>query len=249
MQKMYALVFFLSVVLVAAPCYSQIKKGMRMAGATVGTVFYNSGKSDYSYPPPTTGFTSNNSNYGLSLSPSMGWFISDNTAAGVSLLFSFSKSKITDVSAGNGNTFNKDNSNRFNTGLGGFARNYFKNDGKMLPFGQFNLNFGTGSSGSKGFTFSGADKNSYDGKSSGDFFVNAGLSLGFTKMLNTNTGLDFFAGYNYSYNKSDFKKITRVDEGNNGSIERTFENNPAQKFTNHGAVIGISFQIFLDKRK
>lgn len=219
-----------------------------MAGATVGTVFYNSGKTEISFPPPTTGYTSNVSSYGINLGPSMGWFVSENTAIGANLLIAYSKNKTNDVSDATGNTFNKDNSTRFNLGIGGFARNYFKTEGSMLPFGQFNLNLGTGSSTSKGFSFSGGDKSTYDGKSSGDFFVNAGLSVGFTKMLNNNTGLDFFAGYNYSYNKSTFKRTTKVDIGNDGSVDQTSTNEPTQKFTNHGVTAGISFQIFLDKK-
>jgi hypothetical protein len=229
--------------------FSQIKKGKRMAGATVASAFYNSGKSEYSFPPPTTGYTSNVSSFGISLTPSMGWFISDNTAVGATLTFSSSKYKTNDVSDANGNTFNKDNSARFNLGIGGFARNYFKTEGNLLPFGQFNLSFGTGSSSSDGFTFSGNDKYSYDGKSSGDFFLNGGLSVGFTKMLNANTGLDFFAGYNYAYNKNTYKKTTKVDLGNNGTVDLTSVSEPTQKYTNHGASIGIGFQVFLDRKK
>ena len=219
-----------------------------MAGATVSSIFYNSGKSEYSYPPPTTGFTSNVSSYGISLTPSLGWFVSDNTAIGASFFLNTSQNKTNDVSDATGNTFNKDKSTRFNIGIGGFARNYFKTDGNMLPFGQFNLNFGTGSSTTKGFTFSGGDKYTYDGKSSGDFFINSGLNLGLTKILNNNTGLDFFIGYNYSYTKNTFNKTTEVDLGNNGSVDNTLENKPTQKFTNHGVTVGISFQIFLDKK-
>ena len=239
----------LFIIITALPAISQIKKGTRMVGATVGTVFYNSGKSEYSYPAPTTGFTSNTSNGGFSFGPSMGWFVSDNTAIGTLLTLSYNKSKLADKSDATGNTFNKDNSSRFNIGLGGFTRNYFKTDGNLLPFGQLNLNFGTGSSTSKGFTFSGNDKYTYDGKSSGDFFLNGGLSIGFTKMLNNNTGLDFFAGYTYSYTKSTFKKKTEIDVDNNGSIDTRSESNPTQKFTNHGASIGVSFQIFLDRTR
>ena len=119
----------------------------------------------------------------------------------------------------------------------------------MLPFGQLNLNFGTGSSKSDGFSFSGSDKYTYKGNSSGDSYMNAGLSLGFTKMLNNNIGLDFFAGYNYSRTKSTFKKTTQVDLGNNGSVDQTSTSEPTSKYTNHGALVGVSFQIFLDKKK
>jgi hypothetical protein len=230
------------------PVYSQLKKGTRMVGATIGSIFYNSGNSEYSFPPPTTGYTSTASNYGLSFSPSMGWFISDNTAIGALMILSYNKSKLNDQSDANGNIFNKDNSTRFNIGLGGFARNYFKTFGNLLPFGQLNLNFGTGSTTTKGFTFFGNDKHTYDGKSSGDFFLNGGFSIGFTKLLNNNTGLDLFAGYTYSYTKSTFKKYTEIDEANNGSIDSRTENNPTQKFTNHGVSAGVSFQVFLNRK-
>lgn len=244
--------FFITTIVLSVSAingFSQIKKGTRMAGASIGTVLYNSGKTEYSFPPPTTGFVSNNKNYGINLGPSMGWFISDNTAVGASLNFAVNNSKTTDVSDATGNTFNKDNSNRFNIGIGGFARNYFKTEGNLLPFGQLNLSFGTGTSKSDGFNFIGNDKYTYTGKSSGDSYMNAGLNFGFTKMLNNNIGLDFFAGYNYSRTKSVFKKTTLVDFGNNGSTDQTSVSEPTMKYSNHGALVGVSFQIFLDKKK
>jgi hypothetical protein len=178
----------------------------------------------------------------------MGWFVSDNTAIGALLNFGYSHQKMFDENA-SGITFNKNISNSFNIGIGGFARNYFKSSGSMMPFGQFNLNFGIGSSDNNGFYFIGGDKSSYDGKSSGDFFINSGLALGFTKKINTYTGLDFYAGYTFSYNKKEFNTTTLTDLGNNGSIDQTAVSNPTQKFTNHGVSIGVGFQVFLDKRK
>ena len=247
MYKFFIITIVLSVSVING--FSQIKKGTRMAGASIGTVFYNSGKTEYSFPPPTTGYVSNNKNYGISLGPSMGWFISDNTAVGASVNFAVNNSKTTDVSDATGNTFNKDNSNRFNIGIGGFARNYFKTEGNLLPFGQVNLSFGTGTSKSDGFNFIGSDKYTYKGKSSGDSYMNAGLSFGITKMLNNNIGLDLFAGYNYSRTKSVFKKTTLIDLGNNGTTDQTSISEPTMKYSNHGAIIGVSFQIFLDKKK
>ena len=247
MIKNYLIVLIISTT--ALKSFSQIKKGIRMAGASVGTAFYNSGKSEYSYPPPTTGFVSNNKNYGINLGPSMGWFISDNTAVGASLNFAVNNSKTTDVSDASGNTFNKDNSNRFNIGIGGFARNYFRTEDNLLPFAQLNLNFGTGNSKSDGFNFISIDKYTYKGKSSGDTYMNAGLSFGFTKMLNNNIGFDLFAGDTYSRIKSVFKKTTLIDFGNNGSTDQTSISEPTMKYSNHGAIAGVSFQIFLDKKK
>lgn len=239
----------LLLILFSCGAAAQFKKGKRMAGASVGSILFSSGKSEYSYPAPTTGFTSTNNRISISGNPSMGWFVSDNTAIGAQLVIGYAKSKITDESAATGNTFNKNNSSSFNLGVGGFARNYFSSASEAKPFGQFSLNFGTGSSNSDGFYFSANDKSTFDGKSSGDFFVNASLALGFTKMLNDHTGLDFFAGYNYSYNKNTFKTTTQVDLGNNGSIDQTSVSEPTNKFTSHGFTIGVGFQVFLDSKK
>jgi hypothetical protein len=140
-------------------------------------------------------------------------------------------------------------SNSFTIGIGGFARNYFTSSGSMMPFGQFNLNAGIGSASNNGFYFTNNDKNTYDGKSSGDFYLNTGITLGLTKMLNEHTGLDFIVGYSYSYNKRTFKTTTLTDLGNNGSIDQTAVSEPTLKFTNHGVNIGVGFQVFLEKRK
>lgn len=223
-----------------------------MVGADVGSIFFNSGSSDVTYPSPTTGYTSKTNSYGFSITPSMSWFISDNTAIGVLLNINPTGNKVSYNASGN--TYQEDKSNIFNAGIGGFARNYFKSGpSSFKPFGQFSLNLGFSSQKTEGFFYGGSGPNAYkqiyDGKSSGGFFVNAALALGMTKMLNAHTGLDFFAGYNYSRNKHTYKTITKRDEGNNGSIDVTFEDNPTTSFSNHGVVLGVGFQIFLDPRK
>jgi hypothetical protein len=243
-KKIYSIIVLL---LVSITINAQFKKGMRMVGAGIGNAFYNSGKSDYSYPAPTTGYTSNSNSFGITLNPSMGWFISDNTAIGALLNLGYTHQKTFNTSTGT--TYKKDISNSFDIGIGGFARNYFKSSGTMIPFGQFNLNLGIGSSGNNGFYFVNTDKNTYDGNSSGDFFINSGIILGLTKMLNDHTGLDFFAGYTYSYSERSFKTTTLTDLGNNGSVDQTAVSESTLKFTNHGVAIGVGFQIFLDKRK
>jgi len=238
---------FILLLVISTSLNAQFRKGMRMVGATIGNSFFNSGKSDYSYPPPTTGYTSNSNNFGVTLNPSMGWFISDNTVVGALLNAGYTHQKVFNESAGT--TYKKDIFNSFNIGIGGFARNYFKSSGSFMPFGQFNLNFGIGSTSNNGFYFINNDKSTYDGKSSGDFYLNTGIALGLTKMLNEHTGLDFFAGYTYSYNKKDMKTTTLTDLGNNGSVDQTAVAEPALKFTNHGVNIGVGFQIFLSKGK
>jgi hypothetical protein len=224
---------------------AQFRKGTRRAGASIGSIFFNSGTSDVSFPAPTQGYISKNTSFGISISPSMGWFISDNTAVGASLNINPVSNKTRFENGGN--TFQKDELNSYNFGIGGFARNYFSSSSSFIPFGQFGLNMGISTQKTNGFFIanSNAYKTTYDGKSSGGFFANAALSLGVTKLLNPHTGLDIYAGYSFSYTKTTYKTTTLRDDGNNGSIDLTSISEPTSKFTNHGFMIGIGFQVFL----
>jgi hypothetical protein len=229
---------------------AQFNKGDRMVGVSVGAISYNSGKAVYSYPPQTTGYTTHSSNFGLSLTPNYGWFVNESTVIGATFILGYTHSEYFKEDESNGNTFEKDESNNFNIGIGSFARKYFSSSGKFYPFGQAGVNFGITSSDSKGFYFINQDKYSYDSKSSGGFFANAGLVLGFTRLLGKNAGLDFSVGYNFSYTKSDPKTTTQIDFANNGSIDQTNLDDPmALKYTNHGVLLSIGFQIFLEKQK
>jgi len=244
-RSVFSLLFFTSFYFSNA----QFKQGMRMVGVSVGNIFYNSGKSDYTYPAPTTGFTANTSSYGISLSPSYGWFISDNTVIGASFILGYNHKKTFYEDGVSGNTFLKDEVNTFNIGIGGFVRNYFSSSGNFYPFGQFGINFGPGSANTKGFSYSGGNKSTYTGKGSGDFFANAGLTFGLTKKLSNTTGLDLSLGYNFSYEKSTFKTTTLTDLGNNGTIDQTSISEPTQKFTNHGVSFSVGFQVYLEGKK
>ena len=219
-----------------------------MIGTSIGNVIVNSGSADITVDQIGSS-TSKVTGYNISINPSIGWFISDNTAVGASLNINPLSNKTTYEE--NGSTFQSDKSTTFNFGLGGFVRHYLKNTGNLIPFGQLGLNAGISNLSTEGFFYGGTGpsvyKTSYDGSSNGGFFFNSTFQAGMTKMLNNNTGLDFFIGYNFSYNKNEFKKTTLRDDGNNGSIDSRGENNTTTKFTNHGFVLGVGFQIFLDK--
>ncbi|MGB3007542.1 MAG: hypothetical protein WBC06_13585 [Chitinophagaceae bacterium] len=228
----------------------QFQKGDKMYGASLGNVFFNSGSANQkvtsigSLSYKTTGF-------GINISPSIGWFLTEKTALGASLSINPTSQKTTYTS--NNANFQMDKSNNFNIGLGGFVRNYFKSSGSFLPFGQIGFNAGLNNSKTEGYFYggsgSGVYKETYDGISSGGFFVNSTFTLGLTKMLGEITGLDVFAGYNFSYNNNTFKTTRLRDDGINGSIETRAENETTTDFTNHGFVLGVGFQVFLRKKK
>lgn len=229
---------------------AQFNKGDRMIGAAIGSVYINSGSSVVSFPS-FNGYDTKSSGFGLRIEPTMGWFLSEKTAVGASININPTSNKVSYLSGGT--TFQQDKSNRFDIGVGAFARNYFSANNTFMPYGQFGFNFGISSLNTEGFLFTGsgptADKESYDGKGSGGFFANAALQLGMTKMLSESTGLDIFAGYSYSYNKNTMKTTTQIDNGNNGSIDLTAVSEPTTKFTNHGFIVGVGFQIFLSAKK
>jgi len=246
-KKCFFSAFLIGAAMVAS---AQFSKGDRMVGATVGSVLYNSGSADISVDQIGEN-KSKITSFNVGITPSMGWFISENTAVGASLNINPTGNKTTYEQ--NNSTYQSDKSNNFNIGLGGFVRHYLKTSGKMLPFGQFGFNLGISSLKTEGFLYVGSTPNvtktTYEGSSSGGFFANASLQGGFTKMMGENAGLDFFIGYNYGYNNNSFTKTTLRDIGNNGSIDETLKNKTITKYTNHGFLLGVGFQVFLRKKK
>ncbi len=227
----------------------QFSRGDRMAGATVGTLLFNSGTADISVASIGSN-TSRITSYNVNIGPSLGWFISEKTAVGATLNINPNKQKTTYEQGGS--TYQSDQQTGFNFGLGGFVRNYFSGK-SLLPFAQFSVNAGLSSTKTEGFFYggagSGAYKTSYTGSSNGGLFFNSSFTGGFTRMLGENAGLDFYLGYTFSYNKNEFKRTTLRDDGNNGSIDTRSENETITKFTNHGFTAGVGFQFFLRKKK
>lgn len=229
--------------------HAQFKKGMKMAGANIASVVFNSGSSDIEVASIGSN-TSKTTSYNINIGPSLGWFVSDKTVVGVTLTVNPYGQKVSYEQSGS--TYQSDQTNSFNIGAGGFARNYFTSSGSLHPFVQASLNGGVSTLKTEGFFYGGsgssAYKDTYTGKSNGGTFVNAAFTGGFTKMVGENAGLDFFLGYNFSYNKHTFKRTILRDEGVNGSVDTRSENETTTKFTNHGFLFGIGFQVFFGKK-
>ena len=225
---------------------AQFKKGMQMAGTNVGSVLFNSGSSDITVAQIGSN-RSKITGYNVSILPTMGWFTTDNTVFGASLNINPSGTKTTYEQSGS--TYQSDKITNFNIGLGGFVRHYLKHTGRMIPFGQFGINAGISNLKTDGFFYGGAGTNAYkitsDGNSNGGFFFNSTFQAGMTKMVGDFTGLDFYIGYNFSYNKNVFKRTTLRDNGNDGTIDERGESETTNKFTNHGFLLGVGFQVFL----
>jgi len=236
-------------ILISLAGNAQFSKGDKMLGTSIGSIFFNSGSSDVTFPQ-VRGYSSKSTGYGVRFEPTIGWFLSDKMALGAAVNINPTGQKISYDDAGT--TFQRDESNSFNIGAGAFLRNYFSNRSSFMPYGQLGFNTGISSSSTEGFKYykSSPDyKVSYDGKSSGGFFLNTLLQLGLTKMVSDHTGLEIYLGYNYSYSKNTFKTTTLTDMGIDGSIDTRAENEPTSKYTNHGLIAGVGFQVFLKGKR
>jgi hypothetical protein len=228
---------------------AQFSKGDRMLGASLASFLYNSGSATVTFPG-IPGYTSKSTSYAFRLEPTIGWFISGQTAVGATLILlpHGQKTRYDD----NGTVFQEDRTANFDIGIGGFARHYFGSGNSFMPYGQAGFNLGMSNANTEGFRYYDASpdyKITYEGESSGGFFANGSLQLGLTRMLNEQVGLDLFAGYTYSYNKNTFLTTTLTDIGIDGTIDTRAENEPTTKFTNHGFIVGAGFQIFLTGKK
>ena len=228
---------------------AQFSKGDRMLGASLASFLYNSGSATVTFPG-IPGYTSKSTSYAFRLEPTIGWFLSGQTAVGATLILHphGQKARYDD----NGTVFQEDRTSNFDIGIGGFARHYFGSGNSFMPYGQAGFNLGMSNANTEGFRYYDASpdyKITYEGESSGGFFANGSLQLGLTKMLNEHVGLDLFAGYSYSYSKNTFLTTTLTDIGIDGTIDTRAENEPTTKFTSHGFLVGAGFQVFLTGRK
>ena len=214
-----------------------------MPGLTIAAGDLSSGETAFSYPNGTQGYTEKQNNFNMGLSPSLGWFVSDNLVAGVQLIFNFARQETWQV-AENGNTYKKDNYRNLDFGAGGFSRYYFTNTGRLDPFAHVYFNAGSGSTNTDGFQYYTTYNLTYEGNSDSRFFYNAGLLAGITKMIAPGTGLEAFLGYAHSSNK--FRTKTIVTTNENGSITRS-EYEPHQRFSGNGLSFGIGIQVFLGR--
>jgi hypothetical protein len=181
----------------------------------------------------------------------MGWFISGRTAAGFSININPSGEKTTFEE--NGSSFQSDKFNGLNLGIGAFARSYILNSKAILPFTQLGINAGISRLETEGYFYGGSPpavfKRTYSGKSSGGFFTDAKIMAGATKMVGKFTGLDLYLGYNYSYARQTMNTTTLRDDQLDGVIDETGRNEAKTSSSTHRFLIGVAFQVFLEKRR
>lgn len=221
-----------------------------MVGVSVASALYNHTTTDLTYSAGSS--TTSNDKFGISVNPSLGWFINENVAIGFAPVIGYSNQKILGKSS-TGSTYLKDKTTEFSFLIGGFSRYYFNGSGSATTrfFGQYNLALGLGSSKSDGFEYEqlGVYVDRYNRKSSGDFLANTGLTLGVSKFLTGKNALDFYIGYNFSFAKSNPTGTTVRDYSDPAIGDITTKPNYDQKVSGHNIIIGVAFQMFLEKKK
>lgn len=229
--------------------YAQLKKGNRMVGLTVASGLLSKGETELSGPNQTPS-VSETGNFTLQLTPSVGWFLTDNAIVGASITVGLSDQTVRRKSAGV--TYMEDNYNNIDFGAGTFFRYYFQGSSAFRPFTHLFFTAGSGTTNTDGFYYftMGTDnaKSTYDGKSSGRFFYNAGINAGVTRLLSPNTGVDLFVGYLRTSNQMTTKTEQLIDytSPSTPDTRSSFEN--TQKHTSNGVSFGIGFQVFLTRK-
>ena len=229
-----AAVFGLVIVLAfSIPLFSQNKKGNFLIGTDIGGANLNFSSSQYSYPPDPTIFKDKSTAFGITVDPSIGYFLSDSIVAGAFLNLYFSSG--TDDSSTTGSpATSTGTSSELGASLGPYLRIYFgDNNGKGMPYIQFTAGINilpfysykyTPSSG-VGYSYK------YDSYSS----WNAGVEIGYEHYLNPHVGIEYYIGYGYSH----VKQVTH-DEYTNGAIY-----SDASENSSHGISFGVGLQIHL----
>lgn len=237
--------YLLLFLIIMAPMagFSQFSKGTIVPGFSLGSLFFESGKTNYSAAPPTAGYTSNRNSLGFQLSPSVGRFVSDRMMIGARLIASFKYDKYID--AANNITFRKKEDRVADWGLGIFTRYYFAGGNKWLPYAQLHLDGGIGQTRTEGFEYSNNYREEYIGKSKGNFFVNTGLQAGFTRMLSNQVGLDISAGYLFSHRRSKTRTDTYRDLNLDGQADEQLISEITATTNDHGLVLQAGISVFL----
>jgi hypothetical protein len=254
MKRMFLLMCSIACIVSATNGQVVFKKGMRVVGASLGSLIFNSDRSPVSFNGGSTSYKIEGNSFNIGVTPSMGWFVSDRMLVGTSLNVQMSN-QVKYNKSNAGNTFQKDKSSTYSIGVGGFLRYYVqqKTAGNTRLFGQVGLTLGTGGGKGDGFSFgediSGAYKVTYENKVTNPLYQTVGLSLGLTHMVNDHVGIDFSVGYAFTNNKNEYVNITNYDYTPPAVADVRLESKPTYKIRNHGISVGVGFQIFLSPRK
>jgi hypothetical protein len=195
------------ITLLLAGCFSmfsaftQVEKGSKLVGVSIGGFSYTSSDSKTSYSNTPTVYNSDGNSFSISIYPNVAWFIQDGLAIGGSLSISFYNSKSNNSNTSSAAT-SENKSNQPSFYIGPFARYYFGGSSKGKPFAQVGGQYGIYGGKSESKSSSGSSSETTT-KPKGDW--NAGALFGYEHFISEYVGIYGSLGFNYGKSKTDYE--------------------------------------------
>jgi hypothetical protein len=225
---------------------AQTAKGNLFLGTGLGATSYNTGNYTFDYSDGNN-VSQNDKKYALSLSPSIGVFLTDHLVFGGSLDVSYDHEKSVLNNTDPTQVGSISTTNSTNYSVGPFLRYYFFNTtpSSTLFYLQGNAGIGSGSQNSTQNSTNTSTSNVYTAHAGSLLLFNAAGSLGITHFVSKTIGLDLAVSYLYNYEKytDNFSNVTTnsagVPNSNSGTFKATLPQN--------GIGLSAGFHLFLGK--
>lgn len=188
--------FFTLTFLISFSFFAQNLKGTKLLGVGIGSIYFTNSDSETSYSNTPTVYLNDTRSFGMTIYPSVGWFVKDNFVVGGNLSFNISNSK-SDSSNDSNTTTSETKSSYPSLYIGPFARYYFGNSSEGKPFVHVNAQYGLGKGKSESSSSSGS---SSETNSHYKTDWNAGLAVGYEYFLSEYIGVYATLGIQYSQN-------------------------------------------------
>lgn len=194
---MKKLLFLFVLFMMSIGLFSQVSKGSKLVGVSLGSISFTSSKSETTYSNTPTVYNSDGNSFSVSLNPNYAWFIQDNVALGGGVSVSFYNSKSTSSNSASTNT-TESKYNQPSIYVGPMLRYYFGGSEKGMPFAQFNGQIGISGGKSTSTSTSSSSETTY--KPKGDW--NVGVQLGYEHFISEYVGCYASVGVNYGKSKT-----------------------------------------------
>lgn len=215
MKKHFLAICFLA----SIGLYAQVEKGSKLIGANISSFRYSSDKytNQVKQVKAQPGIniiesSSKENDINIALNPNIAWFVIDKLAIGGTVGFQYNKWNRTETSITNisSSTF-KSSRNSFSFSFGPFARYYFGNNLKGLPYIEADIRYGWG-----GYKYTTGDLDY------GNFYsIRSSLNLGYEYFISEYIGLYGSLGLNYIYQNQTFEPLAENEGGTEKRTSKT----------------------------
>ncbi|HMO33199.1 MAG TPA: hypothetical protein PKE07_09375 [Lacibacter sp.] len=234
-------IVFLALLAGSQSLNAQFTKGTRVAGLTLGSAGFTVVNSNFNSRQTGARTSAAEREFQFQVTPSLGWFLTEQLLAGVQVQGDFTSQQYE-----GGNNVSR-NSRSFTAGAGGFARYYFSGSG-LLPYAAAHLQLGMGSGRSDWDEIYTAYSEKGQGKQTAIREITTGFSLGVTKMVTPQAGLDLALGYRFAYTTYRYYSESTVRYVNPPATELVVRDYAYQGFTN-GVTLSLGFLFLLEPSK